>query len=504
MKQAGKLGRLSALILALLMVLGMSVTATAEGGSYSITIDTDEQGHTYEAYQIFTGTLSEGRVLSNIEWGNGVDGNSLLAELKTLDAEKYGECTSASEVAEVMSAEGFTTADAEKFAEAAGKHLSDTVSGTGTYENRYTISGLDAGYYLIKDQDGSLEGGDKFYTRYILQVVENVVVEPKSGTIQSYKKVKDTNDSVGSTTDWQDSADYDIGDQVPFKLTAVLPQDFEDYKTYKLAFHDEQSPGLTFQKDSVKVSVGGTVVSSGYEVSTEELSDGCTFEVKFENLRSIAQAKNGSEVTVEYTSVLNNQAKLGSAGNPNTMYLTFSNNPYTDEQGKTPEDKVIVFTYQVIVNKTDASQKPLAGAEFTLEKEKKGTPENTWVEIAQVETEPGTMFTFRGLDDGNYRLTETKTPEGYNTIDPITFTVSAEHDVVSDDPRLTQLSGNATTGEIVFTPVLDEGKLSTDVVNKKGSILPGTGGIGTTIFYVAGTALVLGASVLLVMKKRRG
>ena len=119
-----------------------------------------------------------------------------------------------------------------------------------------------------------------------------------------------------------------------------------------------------------------------------------------------------------------------------------------------------------------------------------------------VKNDEGTTFTFSGLDDGNYRLTETKTPAGYNTIEDIYFTITAEHDVLSDNPALTSLSGNATTGEITFTSNTAEGSLSANVINNAGATLPETGGMGTTVFYVVGAALVVTAVVLLVTKKR--
>ena len=127
------------------------------------------------------------------------------------------------------------------------------------------------------------------------------------------------------------------------------------------------------------------------------------------------------------------------------------------------------------------------------------------------------VFTFKGLDDGEYRLTETTTPQGYNTIDPISFTVTAGHiDTWTGQDRtsiLTDLQGtdkNTAEGQITFTATKTtnnnketfNGDLSTNVINKSGSLLPSTGGIGTTIFYIVGVVLVLGAGVLLVTKKR--
>lgn len=155
----------------------------------------------------------------------------------------------------------------------------------------------------------------------------------------------------------------------------------------------------------------------------------------------------------------------------------------------------------------DGENKPLTGAEFTLEKKiKDDTAEGgfRWKAVQVVKNDEGTAFTFSGLDDGDYRLTETATPAGYNTIDPIEFTITAEHDVLSDNPALTSLNGNAATGEITFTSSIPDGSLSADIVNQSGATLPETGGMGTTLFYIVGSALVIGAGVLLITKRRMG
>ena len=271
-----------------------------------------------------------------------------------------------------------------------------------------------------------------------------------------------------------------------------------------MTFHDTQSSGLTFNPDSVTVYVGSegnTIDSQYYEVNANPVDD-CTFEIVFENLKAVSGVtiNPGSTIYVEYTSTLNENAVLGSAGNPNTMHLTYSNNPNGTGTGQTPDDKVIVFTYQVVVNKVDPENMPLAGAQFTLEKYDADSADWTSVGEATLSGED-TTFTFTGLDDGQYRLTETQTPAGYNTIDPITFTVTAAHDETSDNPQLTSLSGNADTGTITFTPALPTGSLTTNVVNEAGAVLPSTGGMGTTVFYVAGAVLVLGAGACLVLRQ---
>lgn len=264
----------------------------------------------------------------------------------------------------------------------------------------------------------------------------------------------------------------------------------------------------------MKVYVGETLITTGYEVVTEGLTDSCTFEVRFANLKDIASVKAGSIISVEYTSTLDTDAAVGSAGNKNTSHVTYTNNPNDEqaaENGKTPDDVVIVFTYKTIVNKVtknpnydptvEGSEEyiPLKGAGFTLYKKNASGPYEAVG--SELKGKDMTTFTWSGLDDGDYKLVETTTPSGYNTIPDIEFTISAGH-VDGDIPYLNTLSGNVTSGTATFTAVVNDGSLSTDVVNNSGTQLPSTGGMGTTIFYVLGSVLVIGAAVLLVTKKR--
>lgn len=496
-----KFKKLFGFFCAFALILGMNVIpASAEGTTYSITINNSAEGHTYEAYQIFTGDLHQGK-LSNIVWGSGVSeaGKTALGN--------------AAAKAETLK----TEADAEAFAKEVAPYLTTASGSANTVtDGKYVISGLVAGYYLIKDQDGSLTGDNDSYTEYIVKVVGDVEQYPKSDVPTVQKKVKDINDSTADgMTDWQDSADHDIGDSVPFQLKATLAKNVSSYTTYKVVFHDTLSKGLTYNNDA-KVYVGGTE-TNGFTVTSTVNADGTTtLTVSCDDVKALG-AGNSSVITVEYTAILNENAVLGSAGNPNKVYLEYSNNPNkseagNNETGNTPKDVVIVFTYKTVVNKVtknpdydpevEGSKEyiPLTGAEFTLEKYNNET--DKWEAITAVKNDEGTTFTFSGLDDGKYRLTETTTPAGYNTIDPIEFTITAEHDVLSDNPALTSLSGNVTTGKITFTSNTTEGSLSTNVVNKAGVTLPETGGIGTTLFYVAGAGLVLVAVVLLITRKR--
>lgn len=487
--------KLASLLLALVMALALAVPAFAAGETYSITIANAAAGHTYEAYQIFAGDLSTNadgkKVLSNIIWGNGVSDEGKAA---------LGDAAAKAESIK-------TEADAKAFAQAVAPYLVQANASTSSSQNsegKYVISNLAAGYYLVKDQDNSLKDQDDFYTAYIMEVVGNVNAEPKGSAPSSEKKVKDVNDSTGDTTGWQDSADYDIGDNVPFQLKATLPENYADYKAYKLTFHDKQSEGLTFNADSVKVYVDGNEITTGYAVKTTDLSDGCTFEVVFADLKQIDAVKAVSEITVEYTAELNDKAVAGNTGNSNSMHITYSNNP-NDEQGgeggKTPEDITIVFTYQLIVDKTDGNN-PLTGAGFTLYKKNSN---GDYIAVGtEIKGEDITRFTWSGLDDGDYKLVETTTPTGYNTMEDIFFTIKAVHDGTGTDSKLTSLNGNVEGNKLTFTSDVSKGSLSTAVVNKAGSTLPSTGGIGTTIFYVVGSVLVIGAAVVLITRKRMG
>ena len=323
----------------------------------------------------------------------------------------------------------------------------------------------------------------------------------------------DTNDSTGETTGWQDSADYDIGDDVPFQLTAKIASNFADYKTYKFVFHDVQSAGLDFLKETVTVKVGGTELTTDqYKVITTGLTDGCTFHVVIDDLKQIRSAAADAKVVVEYKSKLNKNAVIGSKGNPNEAYLDYSNNPYdTNGTTTTPHDKVTVFTFKVVANKTDgATNKALEGAAFALYKKDKAGNYNL-VKLNNATLSNGvytivdntqTTFEWEGLDDGDYKISEVITPAGYNTIDDQFFTVVATHDTESDNPQLNTLSGNPETGAILFTSEKDKGSLSTTIENNRGTTLPGTGGIGTTIFYVVGGGLMVAAAILLITKKR--
>lgn len=493
----------ASLILALLVVLTFSFTTvpafaadegdatTTTATTYKLTLNNTTVGHTYSVYQIYTGTIS------------GEAGSYVLSDVKY--GKNYGTEGTAVPETELTELKGKTGDQALADITPTGNAFK-TVDSTATTT---TIDGLPAGYYLVVETTAAADVPDEeTMTKSILQVVGDTNVDIKSGTTTSDKKVKDINDTTGETSDWKDSADWDIGDKVPFKLTATVASDYANYtKGYTLTFHDKEGAGLTFDASSVKVYIGADstnpIDAKNYTVTTEGLTDGCTFEVKFENLKKITSVAAGTVIRVEYESTLNEHAVIGSTGNPNESHITYTNNPNDTQhgdKGKTPEDKVIVFTYKLTADKIDADTKAaLKGAGFTLYKKgpaAEGSTEPTWTKIGEEVTGPEmTEFSWTGLDDGDYKLVETKTPDGYNTMADLEFTISAEHSD-GDTPALTSLTGgNKFTGE------LTKGELKGNIENKKGSTLPSTGGIGTVLFYVGGIALIAGAAALLIRRK---
>lgn len=492
-----KLKKLMGLMLTLLVIISV-INPTFAQGTNSLTVEnTGKTPHKFELYQIFKGEVSNGESgklkLSNIEWGNGVKDTGNIS---------FSEKSTASEIANSLTGD-----NVEQFAKEISTKLQSKVESELVQPNNsHKFDKLDAGYYLVKDVDASQEAKDKengAYTLYLLKVVGTVTAKTKLDVPTVEKHVKDINDSDDKAyKNWAKTADHDIEDEVPFKLTGTLPSNFDKYKTYRYVFHDEMSTGLTFDQKSVKVLVGDKEIKTDFKVAKEKNG----FTVTFDNLKNVSGVTKDSVITVEYKATLNEKAVLGSKGNSNEVYLEYSNNPnHTGEgTGKTPKKKVIVFTYKVIVNKvqpgdTENTTKPLAGAEFKLEKKME---DGKWKEITRLTKEADTKFTFKGLDDGQYKLTETKTPEGFNTIKPIEFNVVASHD--DDSLTLTDLNGKLIEGivNLVMTPNKEEGSLSTDIVNKQGPELPGTGGMGTKIIYTVGTVLVLGGVIYLVTKRK--
>ncbi|WP_052119665.1 isopeptide-forming domain-containing fimbrial protein, partial [Bifidobacterium biavatii] len=524
------------------------VTAMA-ADTYTLTIEQADQNHTYEAYQVFSGKLStDNKTLTNIQWGSGVNGGAILTALQgdttfgEGDSNVFKGVTTAAGVAEKLAKYKDDSTEAKAFAKVVANNLTSTKSGefkAGTPDKdgkvTYTNTGLAAGYYLIKDKDNSLTGATA-YTDYILKITNDVNAKPKGEAPTVQKKVKDTNDSTGDTSDWQDSADHDINDKVDYQLTGTLPSNYDSYTTYTYKFTDILSAGLTYDANSAKVYVVNgeqrvevtnqfTVTGPTEYTPTDETKEAAympitkgqetkkshslTFAPTSDDLKKITGATidKDSKIVIEYTATLNDFAKVGSAGNPNKVDLTYSNNPNGTGEGTLPPDEVIVFTFKLTVNKTDGTN-PLTGAAFSLYKYDHKTSSYGTTPVKQYTQQDAlSSFDFSGLDDGQYKLVEDEAPDTtYNKIDPIEFKIVATHTQDDGNPARTltalniqDLNGNNLND---FTIDVSSKDVSTDVVNKKGSELPKTGGMGTVILYALGGAFVVAAGLWFGLRRR--
>ena len=499
-------------------------TLAAEGDSvtpptYSITINNSAEGHTYEAYQIFKGDLSvedDVKILSNIVWGDDV--TSSITD-KT-----------AAELAETL-VDGMT---GKEIIEALGITLDDSPTGTvnTSSDGKYVIDDLAAGYYLIKDKDDTLNGAYDAYTSYIIKVVGDATASPKSEFPLVDKQVLDEigDAEAGSTDGWGETADHAINETFQFKLIATIPGDanLADYESYKVIFNDTMSNGVTFESiESVTVS-GESVPSGVYVVDGVNAGDaGKTWTLEVPNVLDYdSNLTDGATIEVIYNAHLNESAQIINTTdateitNKNTVYLEYSNNPNwtssgesdTEDLGKTNEDTVYVATYTILNTKVDGAswdeeseeyKTVLSGAVFELHDANgkidviyDGTlgayrPLKEGETAGTVTSDEKGKFNFAGLDAGTYTLKEITPPTGYNKLDDdLTITLTAVH--AEDANKIGQVTLSAT-GDL---------GLDNKIENNKGASLPGTGGIGTTIFYLGGGAMAAIGGIYLVSKRR--
>lgn len=504
--------RVLALLAAFALVLAMAVPAWAEEATHQLKVKASGANHTYKVYQIFTGEMStndaKAKVLSNVKWGkNGT-----------------GKIGGAVEAGILTALESATGSDTQKLAVINNYVKLDTDAfATLNSKNDYAAS-VPAGYYLVKDEDNTLNGEDEAYTTFLVNVVgEDVTLTPKSAKPSVNKFVQDepADQDIHSTGSdgWGKTADHAINESFKFKLTATLPLDvnFGAYSTYKVQFTDTMSAGVTFESiDSVKVD-GQNV--TGYECTAAAGQAGGEWTLTINDIKSISgvNLNDGAEIVVVYNAHLNEKADVnhedGATTNENKVYLKYSNNPNasgSEELGKTPEENVWVFTYRV--NNTKVTGKndyvPLAGAGFrlytdagcnhevaliydeTLSAYRPTKGKETGVEMKSAEKTG--KFDIVGLDAGVYYMRETTTPTGYNTCNDVTIVIDAKH-------QKTESGGNNVT----FTKDGENASTLTNIiVNNAGTTLPSTGGMGTTVFYVVGGGLMAVAVVLLVTKKR--
>ncbi|MCC8120641.1 MAG: isopeptide-forming domain-containing fimbrial protein [Oscillospiraceae bacterium] len=525
-----KTKKFASLLLALVLMLALSITVSAAG--YTVTIDDgDVTGASYAAYKLMdvtTGTTKDSNTGETVTTFSYTVNSKYSSVLQAVTGKSTDEAVI--EYIANLATDAETIAFADDLYQAI---IKANLSVDATAHNN-TFSDMSGYYLIVETATGTTSSGtsNEAYSSAILQTIySNATISTKEDVPELTKKVWETNDSeyTNDGDEWQDAADYDIGDDVPFRLTATISDYYDDYDEYTLTFHDTLSAGLTFNNDVAVYVVNGNTVTelnaADYTVTYtagSSQSDGCTFHVQVTDLKKLqtsVSVTKGSVVRVEYTAKLNENAVVGQGsnqnnqGNPNVAYLEYSNNPYNaNDTGKTPEDKVTVFTFKLDVDKYDDTGEKLNGAGFTLYKwyaTGSGANDGDWKQVGDelvYTNSDGYEFTWTGLDSGEYKIVETTVPSGYTKAEDITFTVSATYDTSSDNPTLTALSvvigeGEASVVTSAATHNVETGIIEMGIINKRGNSLPRTGGIGTTIFYIVGGILVVGAGVLLITKK---
>ena len=564
-----KMRKFAGLLLAMVMVLSMALPVLAAGENYTITLKYPNAGHTYEAYQIFKGDLvvKDGvEILTHITWGDGVKNAADLGDAAAVAARLATDYTGEDKLTVDDLVEMVT--------------LSDTkTTSTSAYNEEdelyhYTMTGLDAGYYLVKDKDESLDGKHDAYTEYIVQVVGDVEMAPKADYPTLEKKI----DENGTLVDSNNAA---VGDTVNYVLSSKVPN-MVGYEEYIYIVTDTMSAGLTFNNDIV-VKVGTQTLTLGDDytitvtkrkVDGEEVDGGESFAVKILDFLETYKDRAGEEITITFSATINENAVIGVEGNPNGANLIYSNDPTypkgepgtPDEDkphGVTPDDFVITYITGIDVFKVDQNNQKLTGAEFKLEGEKlkkvkvygqrfvedeagtyyklnDGTYTETaptdltkneyastttkyvledfeeWVtsgenvEIKGYVDEENGNIRFDGLAAGTYKITEITTPVGYNKLEnPILVEIFWEgpSEVVegNEDAKWSykySLDNGKTWTEYNKDGSIKVERVSITVINNKGTTLPETGGMGTTLFYVIGATLAIGAAVVMVTRKR--
>ncbi len=552
--------KIFAVILALAMIACLSISVFAEAGTNTITINGIAEGHTYAAYQLFDGDLSGG-ALTNVKWGDGIDGAAFLAalkadtyEIKNSDgsivvtmAKYFEKATSAQDVIGVIvdptdawSSHGDRL---DRFAEIAGQFLTTASATTSVCDSNfaYKLEGIADGYYLVRDITAVGETPDDpiendFFTKFIITVTTDVAINVKGD-----KPVVNKTVGYGLSEDFSEYISNQIGKTHYYRWIGTLPTDLGEYDDYYYSFEDTLSAGLTFGKFEqiyivhsnnshtlVYNSVDGT---ENADLMPDSYTSAGAATVNADGTSSISLTwndlldtfptlKSSDKVYVKYSATLNKDAVIGVEGNPNEVTLKYSNSPSDEGYGITLPDDAIVYSFMMNVVKVDAADNSvfLPGAEFLLYHFHEDVKVyavldaefkiDSWTENADEATvlrssDADGSFKVIGLQGGlDYFLHEKTAPVGYNKLftdievrlvpgyDP----TNASHEyLITLDYELDGQAGNGT---------ITDGAISIEVVNHKGATLPSTGGIGTTVFYIAGTLLVLCAVVYLVSKKR--
>ena len=399
-----------------------------------------------------------------------------------------------------------------------------TVSAGATNGNyTATFTGLDYGYYVVAVPGATLANTSGQYATLVSVDSTNVNANIKGSLPTVDKKVQVNGNGA-------DTADAKIGDTLTFTLTSTIP-DMSAYDTYTFNFKDTLSKGLTYG-DITSVTVEGVdaplVKDTDYTVTTTPAAAGNTLlTVGMTDFKNKQQTNAGKKITVTYTATLNENAVVGGAGNVNSATIQYSNDPSSTGTGESEPDKVRVFTYGFTVDKytgdnyNDAATR-LAGAEFTLtakgdtsaikfvQVNAGSATEDAVYRVAKAGETAGTTTTittpangkvvFQGLKNGEYSLTETKAPAGYNKLaSAIGVKVNGSNDGTDTTNATVNITYNNDNNDTTYDQTASNGVIP--VQNKSGAILPGTGGMGTIAFTVIGV-LVIALGVAWTLKRK--
>ncbi len=496
----------------------------------------------FAAYQIFDGTWNDGEDEKNLTvsgWGDGLNVDGFIEALQA-DAtfvkeganvfkDVTNDVTGAQAVANVLSGWNSKSTEAEAFAKLAVQNKADA---SGNYSNG-VISGVADGYYVIADTTAATDDdGNSAYSLGMLYVANDTTMEvaPKVAYPSVVKKVQEDDDTTddGFGEGYNDVADWDVNTDVPFKVIGSLPSNIDKYDHYYVQFVDTLADNFG-TPENIAVTVGSTPLTAGTDYTTSFVGNDLTVTIL--DVKKYNVTKD-TEITLTYTAKLNNsgenKAVIGLDGQENEVYMVYSNNPNVtgdgtaapSDTGETPEDTVIVFTYELDITKIDgASKDVIKGAQFKLKNAGGKFAEVDasgnfveWNDTGSVlESDENGLFKVIGIDDGEYQLVELDWSDIYNIpttpfdveIDATTlFSQTYKENGDTDEAKemLKALAGTVA-GEDAAADV-DAGTVAGTIENNQGAQLPSTGGIGTTLFYVVGGTLAAGAGVALIAKKR--
>lgn len=474
------LGVMMALVLILSTGLSSSKALAASSNKGTITVNGTTTGKNYSAYKIFDLTQSGENVSYTIakEWKDFFTDGAGTEYIVKDNSGKLNPIVVGGEIKYI----NITESNISEFAKAAlGELNKEGIKKTQTKKadsETLTFSGLELGYYLVHPEGATEKVED-----------QNSIVSLTSTTPEAEVKVKATYPTVEKKVD---KPTADIGQELTYTLTSKVP-DTTGYSKYTFKMTDTLSKGLTFisKPEEVTVTIGSDPIE---EHVTKKINEQ-DLEVSFDMLQ--LQDKVGQTITITYKAKLNKDAVITDGSNPNNVTLEYSNDPKDNEKTDTTKDEEKVFTAKVIVNKVDGKDKttPLAGAKFKLKNDQDkyykvdpSTKEVTWVdkeEATEVETiivDENATASFEGLAAGKYKLEETKAPDGYNLL---TKDIEVEIKATKEDDG-------------AVTAIVDGEAI---VENNSGVELPGTGGIGTTLFAVSGSGIILIALYSLAKEK---